>query len=33
MYQVKKRDGKIVEFDIKKIADAMTLAFESQNKQ
>ncbi|MBQ7714581.1 MAG: ribonucleoside triphosphate reductase, partial [Clostridia bacterium] len=33
MYQVKKRDGKIVEFDIKKIIDAMTLAFESQNKQ
>ncbi len=33
MYQVKKRDGKIVEFDLKKIVDAMTLAFESQNKQ
>jgi len=33
MYQVKKRDGKIVEFDIKKISDAITLAFESQNKQ
>ena len=33
MYQVKKRDGKIVEFDIKKIVDAMTLAFQSQNKQ
>ncbi|MBQ7670515.1 MAG: ribonucleoside triphosphate reductase, partial [Clostridia bacterium] len=33
MYQVKKRDGKIVEFDLKKIVDAMKLAFESQNKQ
>ena len=33
MYQVKKRDGKIVDFDLKKIIDAMTLAFQSQNKQ
>ncbi len=33
MYQVVKRDGKIADFDIKKIADAITKAFESQNKQ
>ncbi len=33
MYQVIKRDGKVAEFDIAKIADAITLAFEAQNKQ
>ena len=32
MYRVVKRDGKIVEFDIKKIADAITKAFEATNK-
>jgi ribonucleoside-triphosphate reductase len=31
-YQVIKRDGKIAEFDIKKIAAAITQAFEAQNK-
>ena len=33
MYQVVKRDGKIADFDLKKITDAITKAFESQNKQ
>ncbi len=33
MYQVIKRDGKITEFDIAKIAAAVTKAFESQEKQ
>ena len=33
MYQVIKRDGKIAEFDIKKIAAAITKAFEAQGKQ
>lgn len=33
MYQVRKRDGKITEFDLKKIAAAITSAFEAQNKQ
>lgn len=33
MYQVRKRDGKITEFDLKKIAVAITSAFEAQNKQ
>ncbi len=33
MYQVKKRDGKVVEFDLAKISDAITLAFEAQEKQ
>ena len=33
MYQVIKRDGKIADFDIAKIADAITKAFEAQNKQ
>ena len=31
MYQVKKRDGKISEFNLKKIASAITKAFEAQN--
>ena len=33
MYQVKKRDGKIVDFNLSKISDAITLAFEAQEKQ
>ena len=33
MYQVQKRDGKIVDFDLTKIADAIRLAFEAQEKQ
>ncbi|MCQ2407676.1 MAG: ribonucleoside triphosphate reductase [Oscillospiraceae bacterium] len=33
MYQVTKRDGKIVEFEITKIAVAIRKAFEAQNKQ
>ncbi len=33
MYQVIKRDGKIADFDLKKISIAITKAFESQNKQ
>ena len=33
MYQVVKRDGKVVDFNISKISAAITKAFESQNKQ
>ena len=33
MYNVVKRDGKIANFDVKKIADAITQAFEACNKQ
>ncbi|MBR2123469.1 MAG: ribonucleoside triphosphate reductase [Lachnospiraceae bacterium] len=33
MYQVIKRDGKVVEFNIAKISDAITKAFEALNKQ
>lgn len=33
MYQVVKRDGKIVEFDLKKVSEAIMKAFEAQNKQ
>ena len=33
MYQVLKRDGKIAEFDIKKISAALTKAFEASGKQ
>ncbi|HPE16739.1 MAG TPA: ATP cone domain-containing protein, partial [Oscillospiraceae bacterium] len=33
MYQVIKRDGKVAQFNIKKIADAITKAFDAQNKQ
>ncbi|MCH5198901.1 MAG: ribonucleoside triphosphate reductase [Oscillospiraceae bacterium] len=33
MYQVSKRDGKVTEFDINKIAAAIGKAFEAQNKQ
>ena len=32
MYQVMKRDGKLAEFDINKIADAIAKAFDAQNK-
>ena len=31
MYQIVKRDGKVVDFDINKIADAMKKAFEATN--
>ena len=33
MYQVVKRDGKVVDFSITKISDAITKAFEALNKQ
>ena len=33
MYNVLKRDGKIASFDVKKIADAITQAFDACNKQ
>ena len=33
MYQVQKRDGKNVDFDLTKIADAIKMAFEAQEKQ
>ncbi len=33
MYQVIKRDGKVADFDMAKIADAIKKAFEAQNKQ
>ena len=33
MYQVLKRDGQVVEFDIQKISDALTKAFEAVNRQ
>ncbi len=33
MYQVQKRDGKIVDFNISKIAGAIRLAFDAQDKQ
>ena len=33
MYKVKKRDGKIIDFDISKISTAITMAFEAQEKQ
>ena len=32
MYTVIKRDGKIVDFDLKKIADAISMAFDAQEK-
>ena len=32
MYQVLKRDGKIVDFDLSKISQAITMAFEAQEK-
>ena len=33
MYQVVKRDGKVLEFDLSKISAAITKAFEAQEKQ
>ena len=33
MYKVRKRDGKIVAFDIKKISEAITKAFEAEEKK
>ena len=33
MYQVIKRDGKLTDFNLKKIAEAITKAFEATNKQ
>ena len=33
MYQVIKRDGKLTDFNLKKISDAVTKAFEATNKQ
>ena len=33
MYQVVKRDGKIVDFDIVKIADAIKKAFDATNTE
>ena len=32
MYQVLKRDGKITDFNLSKITDAIKLAFEAQEK-
>ena len=32
MYTVKKRDGKIIDFDLTKISDAIRLAFDAQEK-
>ena len=32
MYRVVKRDGKIKDFNIEKIVDAITLAFEAKGK-
>ena len=32
MYKVRKRNGKIVPFDIKKIGAAITKAFDAENK-
>ena len=32
MYKVRKRDGKIVAFDIKKISEAIIKAFEAEDK-
>ena len=33
MYSIRKRDGKIVDFDLKKISDAITMAFDACEKQ
>jgi ribonucleoside-triphosphate reductase len=33
MYTVLKRDGKIIDFDLNKISEAITLAFDAQEKQ
>ena len=32
MYKVLKRDGKVVDFDLSKISDAIKMAFEAQEK-
>ena len=32
MYQVQKRNGKVIDFDITKISNAIKLAFEAQEK-
>ena len=32
MYQVQKRNGKVIDFDITKISDAIKMAFEAQEK-
>ena len=32
MYQVRKRDGQIIEFNLSKIAKAITAAFDAKNK-
>jgi len=33
MYQVLKRDGKVADFSLEKISEAIKLAFEAQEKQ
>ena len=33
MYTVLKRDGKVVDFDLQKISDAISLAFDAQERQ
>ena len=33
MYQVLKRDGKVIDFDLTKIASAIKMAFEAQERQ
>ena len=33
MYTVIKRDGKIVDFDLNKISEAITMAFDAQEKE
>ena len=33
MYQEEKRDGKVVDFDITKISNAIKMAFDAQEKQ
>ena len=33
MYQVLKRDGKVVKFNLSKITDAITSAFDAQEKE
>ena len=33
MYTVLKRDGKVVDFNLSKISEAITMAFEAQEKE
>ena len=33
MYRVVKRDGKVIDFDLKKISDAITKAFDACKKE